>query len=229
MKFTKFSLAATSAALAAAFALAACGGGGGSSSDSGSSAPSYGGAHTPGSVAMTITNQVTLTTNFGKIVVGLDRTHAPLSTANFLGYVNTGFYTNILFHRVVPGFVIQAGGYYNNGGTYTFKTPTSSNVALESRNGLSNTQYTIALARAADPNSANGQFYINLVNNASGLDYPSSDGAGYAVFGTVSSTDTASIATINAIAAVATGTNATFGASNWPTTDVVITSAVQDF
>ncbi|MBV8604449.1 MAG: peptidylprolyl isomerase [Pelomonas sp.] len=232
---SKLSVSAPLRALAAAAllaSLAACGGGTPASTAS-TVAPSYGGGLTPGSVTMTVTHQVTLTTNYGTIVVGLDGTHAPISTANFLAYVTTGFYNGTLFHRVVPGFVIQGGGFIDTSGTYSQKTAGTA-IALESRNGLSNTQYTIAMARADDPNSATSQFYFNLVNNAGTLDfsqqnYDSGAGSGYAVFGAVSATDTTSIATINAIAAVPTGTNATFSAPNWPTADVVITSAVQNF
>jgi len=220
-------------AVALVCSLAACGGGGGSSSGGdtgggGTTTPSYGGGLTPGSVAMTITHQVTLTTNLGKLVIGLDGTHAPLSTANFLAYVNSGFYNSTLFHRVVPGFVIQGGGYVDTSGVYSAKA-TSAAIGLESRNGLSNTQYTIGMARTSDPNSATSQFYINLVNNASSLDFPASDNAGYAVFGTVSASDTVSVATINAIAAAITGTNTQLGATNWPLSDIVITSAVVNF
>lgn len=211
------------AVVGSAALVSACGGG----SSGGSLAPSYGGGLTPGSVTMTITHHAKLTTNFGTIVVGLDGTHAPLSTANFLAYVNAGFYNGTLFHRVVPGFVAQGGGYIDNSGSYQLQSPLKSAIGLESRNGLSNTQYTIAMARTSDPNSATSQFYFNLVNNAASLDYPSSDGAGYAVFGTISASDSVSVATLTAISAVATGTNSQTGQSNWPTTDVVITSAVQ--
>lgn len=209
--------------------LAACGGGGGSDSSGGSTTtpPSYGGGLTPGSVTLTASHHVKLTTNYGTMVIGVDSAHAPLSAADFLTYVSSGFYNNTLFHRVVPGFVVQGGGYANVGGAYQLKTNTNAAVGLESRNGLSNLQYTIGLARASDPNSATSQFYINLVNNASQLDYPQPDGAGYAVFGAISATDTTSIATLNAIAAVAFGTNAQTGAANWPTSDVVVSSAVQ--
>ena len=209
--------------------LVACGGGSGSQTSTTVTPPSYGGGLTPGSVSMTITNEVTLTTNYGTIVVGLDATHAPLSTANFLNYVTTGFYNASLFHRVVPGFVIQGGGYTDTNGTYTALV-TNASIDLESRNGLSNTQYTIAMARlGGEPDSATSQFYFNLVDNSTSLDYPAQDGAGYAVFGTVSSTDTTSIATINAIAAVTTGTNSQTGQADWPVSDVVITSAVQNY
>ena len=119
--------------------LVACGGGGGSDGGSsgggGTTTPSYGGGLTPGSVTMTITHQVTLTTNLGKLVIGLDGTHAPLSTANFLAYVTSGLYNNTLFHRAVPGFVIQGGGYVDNGGVYSLKTANAA-IGLESRNGL---------------------------------------------------------------------------------------------
>lgn len=195
--------------------LAACGGGGSPST------PSYGGGHTPGSVTMTVTNTVTLTTNYGDIKLGLDATHAPISTANFLAYVNSGAYTNTIFHRVVPNFVIQGGGYTSPAvnGSYP-AIATRAAIALESRNGLSNTLGTLAMARTSVPDSATSQFYINTVDNAGSLDYPATDGAGYAVFGKVM--DAASMTVVNTIAGVALQ-----GSSGLPVQDVIVLSAVQ--
>ncbi|WP_077032674.1 peptidylprolyl isomerase [Pelomonas sp. KK5] len=207
---------------ATVLALSACGGG--SSSTASSSTPSYGGALTPGSVTMTVTHHVTITTTLGTINIGLDGTHAPLSTANFLAYVKSGAYVNTVFHRVVAGFVVQGGGFTDAGGTAT-AIATTSPITLESRNGLSNTAGTIGMARTSDPNSATSQFYVNLVNNASTLDYPATDNAGYAVFGMVM--DNASLGVINAIAAQATTTHASNGYPDWPVTDVTVTAVTQ--
>lgn len=173
---------------------------------------------------MTVTHHVTITTTLGTINIGVDATHAPLSTANFLAYVKSGAYVNTVFHRVVPGFVVQGGGFTDAGGTAS-PIATSAPIALESRNGLSNVAGTIGLARISDPNSATSQFYINLVNNSASLDYPSSDKAGYAVFGTVM--DTASMGVINAIAARPTTTHPSNQYPDWPVTDVTITAVTQ--
>ncbi len=205
-------------ALGTVFFLSACGGGGNAGTPV-TDTPSYGGAQTPGSVAMTITHKVTLTTTKGVINIGLDATHAPLSTANFLAYVNNKAYVNTVFHRVVPGFVIQGGGFTDAGGT-AVAIGTNAAIGLESRNGLSNTAGTLGMARTSAPNSATSQFYINVVNNTS-LDYPGTDNAGYAVFGQVM--DVASMGVVNSIAAVATGTHSN-GYTDWPVTDVTVTA-----
>lgn len=214
------SLILRTAALGALFFLSACGGGSGDSGNSVLTPPSYGGALVPGSVAMTITHKVKITTTLGVINIGLDATHAPLSAANFLAYVNSGFFVNTVFHRVVPGFVIQGGGFTDVGNVPVAKT-TNAAIALESRNGLSNTAGTLGMARSSDPNSATSQFYINLVNNTS-LNYPASDNAGYAVFGQV--TDQASLDVVNAIAKLPTTTRG--GYTDWPVTDVTVTAVV---
>ncbi len=212
------------AATTTMFLIGGCGGGGGNN-NTGSTAPSYGGGLVPGSVSISVTNLVTLTTNYGVINIGLDATHAPLSTANFLAYVKSGAYTNTVFHRVVPGFVIQGGGYTDPSNNGNFKPiVTSAPISLESRNGLSNVLGTLGMARTSDPNSATGQFYINVVNNAPSLDYPSSDGAGYAVFGMVM--DNSSLTVVNQIANLPNQTNA-YGFANAPLQDVIILSAVQ--
>jgi len=214
------SLILRACALSLSLFLAACGGG--SDGDAGTpvvTTPSYGGALTPGSVAMTVTHRVRITTTLGVINIGLDATHAPLSAANFLAYVNSGFYLNTVFHRVVPGFVIQAGGFTNAAGVPVAKTANAP-IALESRNGLSNTIGTLGMARTSDPNSATSQFYVNLVNNV-GLDYPATDNAGYAVFGKVM--DQSSLDVVNAISKLTTKTHSN-GYTDWPVTDVTVTA-----
>jgi cyclophilin family peptidyl-prolyl cis-trans isomerase len=123
--------------------------------------------------------QVRFVTNAGSFVVQLDDSRAPLTVANFLQYVNDGFYTGTIFHRVVDGFVVQGGGYGEN----LQPKPTRDKVANESGNGLSNRRGTIAMARTGDPHSADSQFYLNLNDNAM-LD-PLPTRWGYAVFGEV--------------------------------------------
>jgi cyclophilin family peptidyl-prolyl cis-trans isomerase len=125
--------------------------------------------------------QVSLKTTMGEIVVELDAEHAPKSTANFLQYVKSGFYQGTVFHRVIDGFMIQGGGYTEK---LVDKPGARKPIPSESKNGLSNKPYTLAMARTNDPNSATSQFYINVNDNA-GLDYPGQDGVGYTVFGRV--------------------------------------------
>jgi peptidyl-prolyl cis-trans isomerase A (cyclophilin A) len=125
--------------------------------------------------------QVSLKTTMGEIVVELDAEHAPKSTANFLQYVKSGFYQGTVFHRVIDGFMIQGGGYTEK---LVDKPGARKPIPSESKNGLSNKPYTLAMARTGDPNSATSQFYINVNDNA-GLDYPGQDGVGYTVFGRV--------------------------------------------
>jgi peptidyl-prolyl cis-trans isomerase A (cyclophilin A) len=125
--------------------------------------------------------QVSLKTTMGDIVVELDAGHAPKSTANFLQYVKSGFYKGTVFHRVIDGFMIQGGGYTEK---LVDKPGVRKPIPSESKNGLSNKPYTLAMARTGDPNSATSQFFINVNDNA-GLDYPGQDGYGYTVFGRV--------------------------------------------
>jgi len=125
--------------------------------------------------------QVSIKTTMGDIVVELDAEHAPKSTANFLQYVKSGFYKGTVFHRVIDGFMIQAGGYTEK---LIDKPGVRKPIPSESKNGLSNKPYTLAMARTDDPNSATSQFFINVNDNA-GLDYPGQDGVGYTVFGRV--------------------------------------------
>ncbi|RXZ38410.1 peptidyl-prolyl cis-trans isomerase [Oxalobacteraceae bacterium CAVE-383] len=126
------------------------------------------------------TPHVTLKTNMGNIVLELYPAKAPLSVANFLEYVKSGQYDGTIFHRVIPGFMIQGGGFDQN----MHEKPTRPPIKNEAKNGLNNTVYTIAMARTQAPHSATAQFFINTANNGP-LDYPSRDGWGYAVFGKV--------------------------------------------
>ena len=125
--------------------------------------------------------QVSIKTTMGDMVVELDAEHAPKSTANFLQYVKSGYYKGTVFHRVIDGFMIQTGGYTEK---LIDKPGVRKPIPSESKNGLSNKPYTLAMARTGDPNSATSQFFINVNDNA-GLDYPGQDGVGYTVFGRV--------------------------------------------
>lgn len=126
--------------------------------------------------------KVKLETTLGTIIMKLDAAKAPVSTKNFISYVQEGQYDGTIFHRVIPGFMAQGGGY-----TADFKQKaTHAPIKNEADNGLKNKRGTIAMARTSDPNSATAQFFINYVDNAF-LDYksPTPQGWGYAVFGEV--------------------------------------------
>ncbi len=114
----------------------------------------------------------------GKIVLELYPKKAPITVENFLKYVNSGFYNGTIFHRVIPGFMIQGGGFTPE----MEQKPTRAPIKNEADNGLKNDRGTIAMARTSNPNSATSQFFINVANNAP-LNYPSH--GGYAVFGKV--------------------------------------------
>ncbi len=124
--------------------------------------------------------RVELDTTAGKIVLELDAEKAPISVENFLKYVDDGFYTNLIFHRVIPGFMIQGGGFNEKLEERDRASGVRAPIKNESGNGLSNTRGTIAMARTSNPNSATCQFYINHVDNSGTLDAPR-----YAVFGKV--------------------------------------------
>ncbi len=119
---------------------------------------------------------VDIQTNFGIITVQLAPDKAPITVKNFLTYVNEGFYSNTLFHRVIPRFMIQGGGI----STALVQKPTHAPIKLESANGLLNVRGTIAMARTNEPDSATSQFFINTVDNSNNFEPP-----GYAVFGNV--------------------------------------------
>jgi cyclophilin family peptidyl-prolyl cis-trans isomerase len=124
---------------------------------------------------------VALETSLGKIVIALNKEKAPISVDNFLKYVRAGHYDGTIFHRVIPGFMVQGGGFEPDMSqrVMTLRSP----IKNEARNGLRNLRGTIAMARTNDPDSATAQFFISVKDNAS-LDFGIA-GAGYAVFGEV--------------------------------------------
>ncbi|QWD80555.1 peptidylprolyl isomerase [Polynucleobacter sp. MWH-Spelu-300-X4] len=124
--------------------------------------------------------KVEFKTTIGDFVVELNDEKAPISTENFLNYVNSNFYSGTIFHRVINGFMVQGGGFTKEMQQKSGNAP----IQLESKNGLNNVMYSIAMARTGNPNSATSQFFINVVDNPN-LDYPKPDGNGYAVFGMV--------------------------------------------
>ncbi|MGE5639979.1 MAG: peptidylprolyl isomerase [Clostridia bacterium] len=158
--------------------------------------------------------QVDLKTSLGTIRIELNPAKAPKTVENFLQYVKDGHYNGTIFHRVIPGFMIQGGGMTAN----MSQKPTRPPVPIESKNGLKNTVGTLAMARTSDPNSATAQFFINIAGNGF-LDYPGQDGYGYTVFGKVVD----GMDVVNKIAAVPTGNSGMH--QNVPRTPVVIESA----
>jgi len=135
-------------------------------------------------------------TNLGSFKIELDEKNAPITTKNFLDYVNSGFFNGTIFHRVINGFMIQGGGFTPDMEQKDTKPP----IANESNNGLKNDAYTVAMARTSVPDSATSQFFINVANNDF-LNYPAQDGFGYCVFGKV----TEGMDTIDKIQNMATG------------------------
>jgi len=125
---------------------------------------------------------VKLHTNHGVITLELDAAKAPATVANFLQYVQDGFFSNTVFHRVIDGFMIQGGGFEPG----LKQKPTRAPVKNEADNGLKNDEYTVAMARTQDPHSATAQFFINIADN-SFLNHtaPTAQGWGYCVFGKV--------------------------------------------
>jgi peptidyl-prolyl cis-trans isomerase A (cyclophilin A) len=158
---------------------------------------------------------VRLETSMGDIVVELNRLRAPVSSNNFLRYVLEKKYDNTIFHRVMPGFVVQGGGYTEALEERELHPP----IINESGNGLKNSPMTIAMARFNDPHSASNQFYFNVAENTS-LD-PNSRSWGYAVFGQVISGQEV----IEAIALVETGYSENLDASDVPLVPVKLLSA----
>jgi peptidyl-prolyl cis-trans isomerase B (cyclophilin B) len=123
---------------------------------------------------------VILNTNLGKITIELDAEKAPITVENFLQYVKDGHYAGTIFHRVIPGFMIQGGGFEVG----MKQKETRDTIQNEAKNGLKNSKYTLAMARTSAPHSASAQFFINTTNNDF-LDFPGQDGWGYCVFGAV--------------------------------------------
>ena len=161
--------------------------------------------------------QVKLTTNYGDIVIELDAEKAPITAANFIEYVKKGHYENVVFHRVIKGFMIQGGGFEPGMQEKKDKRPSIKN---EADNGLKNEKYTLAMARTMDPHSASAQFFINATNN-SFLNHTAktAQGWGYAVFGKV----VAGTEVVDKIEGVATTSKA--GHQDVPADDVIIEKA----
>ncbi|HSI44384.1 MAG TPA: peptidylprolyl isomerase [Methylotenera sp.] len=161
---------------------------------------------------------VTLHTNFGDITLELDAEKAPVTTANFLQYVDNGFYDGVIFHRVIPGFMIQGGGF----DTSMNQKDTLDEIKNEADNGLANDKYTIAMARTSAPHSASSQFFINVANNDF-LNHtaPTGSGWGYCVFGKV----TAGTEVIDKIAKIATTSRK--GHQDVPADNVIIERATR--
>lgn len=162
--------------------------------------------------------QVTMKTTLGDLVMELAPANAPITVNNFLQYVNDGFYNTLTFHRVIPQFVIQGGGFNAALQTKITREP----IRLESVNGLRNVRGTIAMARTSDPNSATSQFFFNVKDNSADLNGNTPGANGFAVFGQLIS----GLDVMDAISVVPTNSpNAAF--MNVPVTAVVITSATQ--
>ncbi|WP_354671216.1 peptidylprolyl isomerase [Thiohalobacter sp. IOR34] len=166
----------------------------------------------PATGATTVT--VRMQTNKGEIVLELDADKAPETVANFLEYARAGFYDGTLFHRVIPGFMIQGGGFEPG----MQQKPTRAPIKNEADNGLGNAAGTIAMARTPDPHSATAQFFINLKDNDFlNFTAPTQQGWGYCVFGRV----VEGMEVVNAIAGVPTGTHPS-GHQDVPQEDVII-------
>ena len=155
--------------------------------------------------------------NYGVITLELDAANAPKSTENFLAYVNKGHYNNTIFHRVIPGFMVQGGGFEPG----MSQKPTDAQIDNEANNGLKNNNYTVAMARTNAPHSATAQFFINIKDNDFlNFTAPTASGWGYAVFGkVVGGTDV-----VDKIKAVKTGRKGFH--DDVPVEDVVIEKAV---
>jgi len=153
-------------------------------------------------------------TSLGNFEVELFEKEAPISSENFLSYVDDGFFDGLIFHRVIPGFMIQGGGFEPG----MKQKKTRAQIKNEATNGLKNVRGTLAMARTNVVDSASSQFFINLVDNGF-LDHAGPSNYGYAVFGKV----TSGMDVIDKIAAVATTTRS--GHQNVPASDVVITKA----
>lgn len=158
---------------------------------------------------------VKIVTNQGDIKIELDQEKAPVTVANFLSYVDDNFYENTIFHRVIPGFMVQGGGFDQSFSQKSTKEP----IKNEADNGLKNARGTLAMARTPDPDSASSQFFINLVDN-NFLNYtsPTAQGWGYAVFGKVIS----GMDVVDKMAKVATGSHG--GHQDVPKEELIIES-----
>lgn len=156
-------------------------------------------------------------TDLGVITLELDAEKAPNTVANFLEYVNSGHYNGTIFHRVIPNFMIQGGGF----ATGMEQKPTREEIQNEANNGLKNDKYTVAMARTSAPHSASAQFFINVADNDFlNFTSPTAQGWGYAVFGKV----VEGMDVVDKIAAVSTGNRGMH--QNVPKDDIVLEKAV---
>jgi len=162
-----------------------------------------------------MTQTVRLHTNHGAIDIALDAARAPKTVENFVQYVRDGHYDGTVFHRVIPDFMVQGGGFTAD----MNQKPTRAPIPLESRNGLVNARGTVAMARTMVPDSATAQFFINVKDNAFLDQSNARDGHGYAVFGKVIS----GMDVVDKIRAVPTGNRGMH--QNVPTTPVTILKA----
>lgn len=157
---------------------------------------------------------ITIETSHGNIIIELNDEKAPETVKNFLSYVENGFFDNTIFHRVIPNFMIQGGGFEVG----MIEKSTEEEIKNEADNGLTNDRGTVAMARTNEPHSATSQFFINH-NDNSFLNHtaPTGTGWGYCVFGKV----TDGMDVVDAIAAVSTGNNG--GHGDVPVEDIVMT------
>jgi peptidyl-prolyl cis-trans isomerase B (cyclophilin B) len=165
-----------------------------------------------------MTKTVQMETSAGTLRIELDEANAPLCTANFLAYVNSGHYDGTVFHRVIKGFMLQGGGFEAG----MKQKPTLAPIKNEANNGLKNKRYTLSMARTNDPHSATSQFFVNVADNAF-LDFKAENasGWGYAVFGRV----VAGTEVVDAIEKVQTGRKGFH--DDVPLEDVVILKATE--
>jgi peptidyl-prolyl cis-trans isomerase B (cyclophilin B) len=165
-----------------------------------------------------MTKTVQMETSAGTLRIELDEANAPLCTANFLAYVNSGHYDGTVFHRVIKGFMLQGGGFEAG----MKQKPTLAPIKNEANNGLKNKRYTLSMARTNDPHSATSQFFVNVADNAF-LDFKAENasGWGYAVFGRV----VAGTEVVDAIEKVQTGRKGFH--DDVPLEDVVIIKATE--
>ena len=157
---------------------------------------------------------VEIKTSLGNVIIELHSDKAPKTVANFLQYVDDGFYKNTVFHRVIPNFMVQGGGF----DTDLNQKPTRSPIPIESDTGLKNDIGTIAMARTSDPNSATAQFFINVAkNDFLNFNAPNASGYGYAVFGKVIK----GMEVVNKITSTPTGSSGPFS-RDVPKTNIII-------
>ena len=162
-----------------------------------------------------MTKKVKLETSKGDIIIELNEEKAPVTVANFLRYVEEGFYDGTIFHRVIPNFMVQGGGFTAD----MRRKQTHGMIVNEAKNGLKNNRGTVAMARTNDPDSASAQFFINHKDN-DGLNYAGQINPGYAVFGTV----VEGMDVVDAIAAAKTTSRS--GMRDVPVEPIVIKSAM---